>query len=360
MHLQKIGRKGKIGIIIIGIAFIRFLIEQFGESIFGTWYAIHIEPIIKKGIHILIMDTDEKLSKETLEKGFSIDIISLIILVTLVLYVLALLIRWYFIGYKRNREVEKESVKKTIDNLVKDHDYIISAQLYQYSSFVNGTGRNKNRKIDITYYYCKAKENVDINAIIHEHFVFEEQYNRAVSNFSKSINEYDKNGREKNFKQAKDSVGYMLRTFRKEFEYLSIENISEKNCIHYALYKGVQCVLGEETWDEPIPGIKEDICNALRNGKRTGCLPSIMLQSVYVFRNGESMFKSNRTYWSYVVNPCLMPHGLKKALLVLTFAYDQTHDLTDDFLQQQLVHKVNKYFADIKGGITDENNTKRV
>lgn len=191
---------------------------------------------------------------------------------------------------------------------------------------------------------------MDINAIIHEEFLLEERYYRVVGQFLSDFNAYESSNKVSDLQKAKDKVKKTLETLRKEFSSLTIDSIQENHCIHFAIYKGIQCTLKEEEWDSGIDGCDESVCAALRNSKRTGCLPAILFQSVYTFGNGQSPFKKDRLYWSLVPNPNTLPIGYKRLLVVLTLSYEQIKEMNERLISTELVQTVHGYLTDLTGG----------
>ena len=340
---RRIGKKKGAALTLIGILGGRFILTQLGENLFGSAYTKYIEPILTSKVYLIAKSKEELQESKVLDvveaNSMPIDVIFLIVLILGVVLLIAIVARNAYAKGASKKNAQEENLVQAGRAIVNDLDYVMSAQLYRYRIDSIGHGRKKKRKIIIDHIDSQYNDGMDINAIIHEEFLIEERYYKAVNQFLSRYNEYEKTNKNIDLQKAKDGIKNTLDALKNEFCSLASTSIQENHCIHFAIYKGIQCTLGEEEWDGPIAGCSDEVCSALRTSKRTGCLPAILFQSVYTFGNEQSRFKKDRLYWSLVPNQNILPIGYKKMLVVLTLSYYRTyhqHDCFDEIMQHFL------------------------
>ena len=185
--MRKIGRKKGAFLLIIGVAVLKFLLEQLGENIFGSAYTEYIEPVITKKIYIVSQGKEaleEQKLLEIIEKNsFHVDLIILLIVAGVIIIGIALLCRRVYLYKNLKRNAQEESIIQAMKALVDDTDYILAAQLYRYRIDTVGRGKAKNKKIIIDHIGSNYNDGMDINAIVHEEFLVEGNYYRGVTQF---------------------------------------------------------------------------------------------------------------------------------------------------------------------------------
>ena len=347
----KIGRKTGAFLALAGAAGIKYFFTQFGEQVFGTVYTEYFEPIITKKITVIpdesILSAKENIADEITKHAIRIDFVFLILAFVLMVLIVAIISRCTIRKQFGRNRVEEQKLCHAIEALKNDNEFIQAAQLYRYTI---ENGKKSRKRIIIRHLGSEYKDNTDLNAIIREEFLIEDKYYKAILKFSERYRKYERSKEKKDKEYAKDSIRRELEWIKNELIRINTDDITEENCVHFAIYKGVTCILGEEEWDSPIPGCDEEKCIALMNSKRTGCLPAILLQAVYTFRNGQSRFKQDRLYWSFVVDPKALPVGYKTIIIVLTLSYDQIAQKEDSFLTADLVNIVNDTISVEIGG----------
>ena len=351
---RKIGKKKGAALTLIGILGGRFVLTQLGENLFGSAYKKYIEPILTGKIYLIIKNKEELQENQILsiveKNSIQIDIIFLLVTILGLFLLIAIVARNAYAKGASKKNAQEESLVQAGRAIVNDLDYVMSAQLYRYRIDSVGHGRKKKKKIIIDHIDSQYNDGMDINAIIHEEFLLEERYYKAVNQFLSRYNEFEKTNKNIDLQRAKEGVQNTLDALKNEFCTLTPTSIQENHCIHFAIYKGIQCTLGEEEWDSVIAGCSEEVCSALRTSKRTGCLPAILFQSVYTFGNEQSRFKKDRLYWSLVPNQNIMPIGYKKMLVVLTLSYEQIEQMNERLIYSELVKTVHGYLTDLTGG----------
>ena len=245
-----------------------------------------------------------------------------------------------------------------MEALVADKDMEVdAAQVY---CFHNGStkkiGQRRYTSIIVEHVVSKCNEDVDINAVIRESFNIEIEYYKTIVRFEKQMQKYESSGMETDKSTAKQIVKNLLFEIHDELSKLQIEdveekvaklsaNVEEKHCIHFILYKGIQFILGEENFDDPIPNCSEELCNTLRYSKKTSCLPAILLSCAYIFRNGASRFKHDRMYLTVSPSDENLPTGYKRMVVVLSLSYERCSCFDISKLSQQLTTSIDEYLC---------------
>lgn len=325
-----------IGSVLVFI--LKFLANAFRDNLFGTFYSENIEPYLAYKIYLTVTKTHLRV-----QEGSNVILLSFSVLNTVLVITILTTVIWYFVSEKHKKNNNDEKINNVMDKLVRDNPDILAAQTYRFE-IINGNKRkNKKRRIIVEHIASQYNSGMDINAIIHEEFEINERYYNAVTMFSGLFSRYEKTHNKLDKEVAEKNIESVLNTMKNELK-ISLDEITEHKCIVFSLYKGILSILEKESWDTDIDFLDREINQKLRNSKRTGCLPVILLQSAYIFRNGGSKFKGDRAYYTAIPDDSLLPNGYKNIFIIISLSYDLIEKKDENFLKNALYEKVNSYF----------------
>ena len=349
---RRIGRSKIAAFSLLGILGLQQLIKLLGEEIFGTIYEKNIEPFITGKIYFLFPGVTIDNTKPVQEQLFGINIIWLCVILAALVIVIIIYTRNYYLKKISNRENDFEKLNSAMKALVADSEYIVAAQLYKYK--ISENRRQRQCHITIDHLLSRCISGLDINAVHHEEFSIPRDLYKSINRFNDITEKQNEFGEIKELDRARETINPVLQNLLKTFIELKPDTIEEKDCANYAIFKGIRNILTGEQLEDPVEGVAPEVANILLYGKRIGCLPAILLKSIYTFRNGVSHFKKDRTYLSFSPTQNILPMGYKNLLVVLTIPYEKTKDRRLKELAKKLVEEVNSYIVNqLEGGKND-------
>lgn len=319
---------------------IKHFFELIFDNILSSIYNEKIEPILYKKVFIVISNDNLEFDNEKIFFQLYFELLYIIIFFLIVVMIIfAIKLNK---SRKKSNDNEEILLSKALKSLKDDNKYILSAQIYKFTINREFKGKLKKRRIIIDHMDSHYNQGIDINAVVHQEFEIEEKYFSVVEKFAEIYDKYEKTGNIHEKNMAISKVQLSLTKMKNEIA-VPKDKIGKKQCVIFSLYKGIQCVIGTETWESDIAGIDKDTCDLLRNGVRTGCLPAILLSTAYIFRNGDSITKKDRIYYTVVPDKNILPKGYKNILVILTLSYSQIKDKEESFLKDSLYEEINNY-----------------
>lgn len=246
---------------------------------------------------------DEELVRSWLES--SVTISSLIPWLLCILIFVVCTIVYIIQQVKRKQRVvsvdELSSLNSILLSTVNDNEYIESMQAFQYK-IANG---QSEKYIKLDYLAGVADERIEINTILQTYFYFTYPNYKKISiisnRYSRYINETDpikKDDYRTEFLSAGNELcTYFLETLN------NIENESDITEFHCDMYRVLAKLLPAIS-DQAIESFleKDNIEISLIKRKKTGILGAIVINDLYIFRNQNSLSKSDRIYFAFQYN----------------------------------------------------------
>ena len=340
-------RKKKVATcLLVVFGLLGFFLQQFGENLLGSLYTIYLAPWLEAKVYYVFANEFAGNNTVDITEIHQVHILWVLLIVLSVLLIVIWLVGKYYRAVSATRLTQEQMLSNAMQAMINDEKYILSAQLYRYEIANEYLNNIRGKRIIINHINSHYQPGMDINAVVHEEFIIPEKTYRMVKRFSKQINKYETSKLISDKESAEKIVDKYINEKKRFFQTLALQEVKEEDCVDYIIYKGIQCVLGRETMEDKVEGVGNEVSESLLHSKRTGCIPAILLQSVHVFRNGQSSFKKNRAYWSFSPNKEFLPMGYRDLLIVLTIPYDHIEKRDGSFLNEDLVTTVNSFLAD--------------
>ena len=358
--MKRYGKKKIAAFFLLIFGAIGALLKLLGEQLFESAYNKYLASWLDSKLYFIVSTELDKKNRE-IQKVISnethtLDILICVFVILLLILGLIWIVGKYYSAIRATKTAQEKLLLNAMKALVDDEAYIQSAQVYRYDIVSDHSGTIRGNRIIIDYIGSEYTHGMDINAVVHEEFFISEKTLRMVKSFSKQLDKYESTKLVIDREKAEKTVDRYINQKRNYFK--NLQFVKQEDCLDYIIYKGIQSALGREKLDEEIEGMDEAVTSSLLNGRRTGCIPAILLQSVYVFRNGQSNFKKDRAYWSFSPSKNFLPKGYKNILLVLTIPYNHIEERDDSFLNDDLVKTVNSFLEDYVVKEEAENNAK--
>lgn len=190
-----------------------------------------------------------------------------------------------------------------LKSFVENNIGVDSAQIYKYSSKING----KDMKIRLNYEQGFAYEDVDINGLLQVYYTIDvecfDKINNIVDLWSYLFNndnisafEYEAL-EEKLLTNSEELLTYLLEKLN------SIYNVNDIREYHYTYYRIlillINIIAEEKTFSKILKN--EVIERYLIKGKRTGILGAVLLKDNYIFKHMGNSSKNGRMYMSFPI-----------------------------------------------------------
>lgn len=204
---------------------------------------------------------------------------------------------------------ELEEIQKHLKNYVDSFEYIQSIQAYQ--AWIKNDSNCKY--IKVCYLTGAADERIDINSIMQSYFYFPYSIYKKITTTSAYYDQYQaateptkQLAYKNNFMKAGQELCDEILT--------SLNNLQTEDEIglyHCELYRTFVRFFSAITGKAVVRVLEnENIENALRKKRKSGLLGAIILNDVYVFRNENSINKTDRIYFAF-------PYDVKRHIIFL-------------------------------------------
>ena len=275
------------------------LLERLGILFTGIMLII-IEVITQ---WVVMYYFDESQATAVLEKTFSMTItVSQIIHGLFILFLVVNLVIKIYNLKKQKRVIDTkdqlQELNSVLDKLLNENEYIESAQAFEYK-----IKNDKHAKyIKLSFLTGFANERIEINTILQTYYYFSYSLYKKISHVSKLYSNiiYEKDSIRKEeaktafLESGMELCDQLLNTLN------SLQSVDEIAEYHSEMYRVLSKILPTISGNAYEWLLKNrDIELALIKHKKTGILGAIILEDIYIFRNQNSITKSDRIYFTF-------------------------------------------------------------
>lgn len=194
---------------------------------------------------------------------------------------------------EKSCQMNAENCKK-LQEITESSDAIDGAVIYRYRTHLNKT----EGIVEVEHVCSFAEEQVCLNAIIRELFIFPKQLYLDIQHFSRLYNEHL--GGHGNLAGVKAEGRRIIEAVKPLLLAKTPDNITENDCCLYQVYRMLWLVVNDVKSARYVldDSVQHNLENALLESKRTGIISSIFLNDIQTFQNTKR-FKNNRVYIAF-------------------------------------------------------------
>ena len=208
----------------------------------------------------------------------------------------------YIIQIKRRRQMLSDEKKAKLNSVITkatdEDEYIESLQAFKY--YIKNI--DKKKYVKLCYLSGAASEGIEINTILQTYYYFTYPIYKKIKLVSSHYDDYieatDPVKREDAHTAFLESGQELCNNLLNSLNSIkTIDEIGDFHCEMYRVLARLLPAISKEAFERYLKD--EQIEMALIKRKKTGILGSVILNDLYIFRNQNSISKSDRIYFTF-------------------------------------------------------------